>query len=93
MTCFCFTALVPLQSLLKSFSKMRDVGIVQVKVMRAEGLMAADVTGNPKNFLMCSSSCIPFRNTLFYCTLYCDSVTQVSSTVSQVKVIRSVCWS
>ncbi|XP_077442181.1 multiple C2 and transmembrane domain-containing protein 1-like isoform X2 [Vanacampus margaritifer] len=30
--------------LLKSFSDMKDVGAVQVKVLRAEGLMAADVT-------------------------------------------------
>lgn len=35
------------QALLNSFSNLRDVGIVQVKVMRAEGLMAADVNGNP----------------------------------------------
>lgn len=40
------SALLPLQRLLKSFSSLKDVGIVQVKVMRAEGLMAADVTGN-----------------------------------------------
>ncbi|XP_035524482.1 multiple C2 and transmembrane domain-containing protein 1 isoform X1 [Morone saxatilis] len=37
-------------SLLKSFSNFRDVGIVQVKVMRAEGLMAADVTGKSDPF-------------------------------------------
>ncbi|XP_051268800.1 multiple C2 and transmembrane domain-containing protein 1 isoform X3 [Dicentrarchus labrax] len=37
-------------SLLKSFSNLRDVGIVQVKVMRAEGLMAADVTGKSDPF-------------------------------------------
>lgn len=36
----------PPQALLKSFSSLKDVGIVQVKVLRAEGLMAADVTGN-----------------------------------------------
>ncbi|KAM3874223.1 multiple C2 and transmembrane domain-containing protein 1 [Diretmus argenteus] len=30
---------------LKSFCNLRDVGMVQIKVMRAEGLMAADVTG------------------------------------------------
>ncbi|XP_055087906.1 multiple C2 and transmembrane domain-containing protein 1 isoform X1 [Periophthalmus magnuspinnatus] len=35
---------------MKSFSKMKDVGIVQVKVMRAEGLMAADVTGKSDPF-------------------------------------------
>ncbi|KAJ4923376.1 hypothetical protein JOQ06_029590 [Pogonophryne albipinna] len=35
---------------LKSFSNFRDVGIVQVKVMRAEGLMAADVTGKSDPF-------------------------------------------
>ncbi|MGH0128235.1 UNVERIFIED_CONTAM: hypothetical protein FKN15_033791 [Acipenser sinensis] len=29
---------------LRSFHNMKDVGIVQVKVIRAEGLMAADVT-------------------------------------------------
>ncbi|KAM9306515.1 multiple C2 and transmembrane domain-containing protein 1 isoform 6-T7 [Pholidichthys leucotaenia] len=34
----------------KSFSNMRDVGIVQVKVLRAEGLMAADVTGKSDPF-------------------------------------------
>uniref|UniRef100_A0A7N8Y4J9 Multiple C2 domains, transmembrane 1b n=1 Tax=Mastacembelus armatus TaxID=205130 RepID=A0A7N8Y4J9_9TELE len=33
-----------------SFSNFRDVGIVQVKVMRAEGLMAADVTGKSDPF-------------------------------------------
>lgn len=38
-----------LQGVLKSFSNLKDVGIVQVKVMRAEGLMAADVTGNKTN--------------------------------------------
>ncbi|XP_029283290.1 multiple C2 and transmembrane domain-containing protein 1-like [Cottoperca gobio] len=37
-------------SVLKSFSNFRDVGIVQVKVMRAEGLMAADVTGKSDPF-------------------------------------------
>ncbi|XP_041815488.1 multiple C2 and transmembrane domain-containing protein 1 isoform X2 [Chelmon rostratus] len=34
----------------KSFSNLRDVGIVQVKVMRAEGLMAADVNGKSDPF-------------------------------------------
>ncbi|XP_069369221.1 multiple C2 and transmembrane domain-containing protein 1 isoform X10 [Paralichthys olivaceus] len=37
-------------SLLQSFSNFKDVGIVQVKVMRAEGLMAADVTGKSDPF-------------------------------------------
>uniref|UniRef100_A0A8C9Z0I1 Multiple C2 and transmembrane domain containing 1 n=1 Tax=Sander lucioperca TaxID=283035 RepID=A0A8C9Z0I1_SANLU len=37
-------------STLNSFSNWRDVGIVQVKVMRAEGLMAADVTGKSDPF-------------------------------------------
>lgn len=53
-------AFVALQGLLKSFSNLRDVGIVQVKVMRAEGLMAADVNGNLKIFLMCSSYILYF---------------------------------
>ncbi|XP_028273901.1 multiple C2 and transmembrane domain-containing protein 1 isoform X6 [Parambassis ranga] len=35
---------------MKSFSRLRDVGIVQVKVMRAEGLMAADVNGKSDPF-------------------------------------------
>ncbi|XP_034752909.1 multiple C2 and transmembrane domain-containing protein 1-like [Etheostoma cragini] len=35
---------------MQSFSNWRDVGIVQVKVMRAEGLMAADVTGKSDPF-------------------------------------------
>ncbi|XP_043087502.1 multiple C2 and transmembrane domain-containing protein 1-like, partial [Puntigrus tetrazona] len=30
---------------LRSFFKLKDVGVVQVKILRAEGLMAADVTG------------------------------------------------
>lgn len=38
---------------------MKDVGVVQVKVLRAEGLMAADVTGDQHIlflfFLSCSS--------------------------------------
>lgn len=29
----------------RSFQNLKDVGVVQVKVIRAEGLMAADVTG------------------------------------------------
>uniref|UniRef100_A0AAQ6A229 C2 domain-containing protein n=1 Tax=Amphiprion ocellaris TaxID=80972 RepID=A0AAQ6A229_AMPOC len=35
---------------LKSLSNLKDVGIVQVKVMRAEGLMAADVNGKSDPF-------------------------------------------
>ncbi|KAK0134682.1 Multiple C2 and transmembrane domain-containing protein 1 [Merluccius polli] len=35
---------------LRSFSNVRDVGIVQIKVLRAEGLMAADVTGKSDPF-------------------------------------------
>ncbi|XP_074547188.1 multiple C2 and transmembrane domain-containing protein 1 isoform X2 [Halichoeres trimaculatus] len=35
---------------LRSFSNLKDVGMVQVKVMRAEGLMAADVTGKSDPF-------------------------------------------
>ncbi|KAJ7988388.1 hypothetical protein DPEC_G00323030 [Dallia pectoralis] len=35
---------------LRSLSNMKDVGIVQVKVLRAEGLMAADVTGKSDPF-------------------------------------------
>ncbi|XP_041093619.1 multiple C2 and transmembrane domain-containing protein 1-like isoform X12 [Polyodon spathula] len=35
---------------LRSFHNMKDVGIVQVKVVRAEGLMAADVTGKSDPF-------------------------------------------
>lgn len=41
----------PLQGALRSFSNLKDVGIVQVKVMRAEGLMVADVIGNQKYLL------------------------------------------
>ncbi|KAL4623239.1 multiple C2 and transmembrane domain-containing protein 1-like isoform X2 [Arapaima gigas] len=37
-------------SLLRSFHNLKDVGIVQVKVIRAEGLMAADVTGKSDPF-------------------------------------------
>ncbi|XP_053734907.1 multiple C2 and transmembrane domain-containing protein 1-like isoform X3 [Synchiropus splendidus] len=37
-------------SLTKSFSNVKDVGVVQVKVTRAEGLMAADVTGKSDPF-------------------------------------------
>lgn len=33
------------QNLWRSFHNLKDVGVVQVKVIRAEGLMAADVTG------------------------------------------------
>ncbi|XP_010876490.2 multiple C2 and transmembrane domain-containing protein 1 isoform X4 [Esox lucius] len=36
--------------MLHSLSNMKDVGIVQVKVLRAEGLMAADVTGKSDPF-------------------------------------------
>ncbi|KAK0142983.1 Multiple C2 and transmembrane domain-containing protein 1 [Merluccius polli] len=36
--------------LLKSFHNLKDVGMVQVKVIKAEGLMAADVTGKSDPF-------------------------------------------
>lgn len=35
-----------LQGVWKSFSNVKDVGLVQVRVLRAEGLSAADVNGN-----------------------------------------------
>ncbi|XP_048838908.1 multiple C2 and transmembrane domain-containing protein 1-like isoform X3 [Brienomyrus brachyistius] len=37
-------------SLLRSFHNIKDVGVVQVKVIRAEGLMVADVTGKSDPF-------------------------------------------
>uniref|UniRef100_A0A3Q3J5I2 C2 domain-containing protein n=1 Tax=Monopterus albus TaxID=43700 RepID=A0A3Q3J5I2_MONAL len=37
-------------SLWRSFHNLKDVGLVQVKVIRAEGLMAADVTGKSDPF-------------------------------------------
>ncbi|KAL7836730.1 hypothetical protein AOLI_G00280140 [Acnodon oligacanthus] len=37
-------------SLLRSLHNIKDVGVVQVKVIRAEGLMAADVTGKSDPF-------------------------------------------
>ncbi|KAM5192463.1 multiple C2 and transmembrane domain-containing protein 1 [Mantella aurantiaca] len=37
-------------SLMRSFSSFNDVGFLQVKVIRAEGLMAADVTGKSDPF-------------------------------------------
>ncbi|XP_043096715.1 multiple C2 and transmembrane domain-containing protein 1 isoform X2 [Puntigrus tetrazona] len=37
-------------SLFRSFHNIKDVGMVQVKVIRAEGLMAADVTGKSDPF-------------------------------------------
>ncbi|CAM4729057.1 unnamed protein product [Leuciscus chuanchicus] len=37
-------------SSLRSFFKLKDVGLVQVKILRAEGLMAADVTGKSDPF-------------------------------------------
>uniref|UniRef100_A0A671KE47 C2 domain-containing protein n=1 Tax=Sinocyclocheilus anshuiensis TaxID=1608454 RepID=A0A671KE47_9TELE len=37
-------------NLLRSFHNIKDVGMVQVKVIRAEGLMAADVTGKSDPF-------------------------------------------
>lgn len=33
------------QSPLRIFNNLKDVGFLQVRVIRAEGLMAADVTG------------------------------------------------
>ncbi|XP_058644848.1 multiple C2 and transmembrane domain-containing protein 1 isoform X4 [Onychostoma macrolepis] len=35
---------------LRSFFNLKDVGVVQVKILRAEGLMAADVTGKSDPF-------------------------------------------
>lgn len=43
-------------SLLKSFFNLKDVGIVQVKILRAEGLMAADVTGKSDPFCVAELS-------------------------------------
>ncbi|XP_062290972.1 multiple C2 and transmembrane domain-containing protein 1-like isoform X8 [Scomber scombrus] len=44
------TEILKRYSVLKSFSNLKDIGIVQVKVMRAEGLMAADVNGKSDPF-------------------------------------------
>ncbi|KAM4707822.1 multiple C2 and transmembrane domain-containing protein 1 isoform 3-T3 [Discoglossus pictus] len=37
-------------SLVRSFSNLKDVGFLQVKIIKAEGLMAADVTGKSDPF-------------------------------------------
>ncbi|XP_067885811.1 multiple C2 and transmembrane domain-containing protein 1-like isoform X2 [Heterodontus francisci] len=37
-------------SLLKSFHNLRDIGFIQVKIIKAEGLMVADVTGSSDPF-------------------------------------------
>ncbi|XP_048383486.1 multiple C2 and transmembrane domain-containing protein 1-like isoform X3 [Stegostoma tigrinum] len=37
-------------SLLRSFQNLRDIGFVQVKIIKAEGLMVADVTGSSDPF-------------------------------------------
>lgn len=41
---------------LRSFFNLKDVGIVQVKILRAEGLMAADVTGKSDPFCVAELS-------------------------------------
>lgn len=41
------------QSPLRIFHNLKDVGFLQVKVIRAEGLMAADVTGKKRSFPFC----------------------------------------
>lgn len=48
----CSTHISLLQGVRKSLSNLRDVGIVQVKVLRAEGLMVADVTGTSASWLL-----------------------------------------
>lgn len=45
-----YSEIIRRYGVLKSLSNVKDVGIVQVKVMRAEGLMAADVTGKSDPF-------------------------------------------
>ncbi|KAI3362485.1 hypothetical protein L3Q82_012774 [Scortum barcoo] len=55
-------------SVLKSFSNLRDVGIVQVKVMRAEGLMAADVTG--KKYITLYSYKVLYTLIAYFISLY-----------------------
>ncbi|XP_078421457.1 multiple C2 and transmembrane domain-containing protein 1 isoform X3 [Cetorhinus maximus] len=37
-------------SLLRSFQNLRDIGIIQLKIIKAEGLMVADVTGSSDPF-------------------------------------------
>ncbi|KAK2532944.1 Mctp1 [Columba guinea] len=46
-------------SLMSMFHNMKDVGFLQVKVIRAEALMAADVTGKD-SFSFCDSKSDPF---------------------------------
>ncbi|KAG2466532.1 MCTP1 protein, partial [Polypterus senegalus] len=43
-------AIVTRYSFKKSFHNLKDVGVIQVKVIRAEGLMVADVTGKSDPF-------------------------------------------
>lgn len=78
----CNTHSVLPQDVRKSLSNLRDVGLVQVKVLRAEGLMVADVTGTSTSWLL-----LLLRNHLPPNTL--SNLTALS----QVKVTLSVCWS
>lgn len=59
------------QSLWRSFHNLKDVGVVQVKVIRAEGLMAADVTGR-------TMTCGPNNRAVTSALLLCGAFSQVS---------------
>uniref|UniRef100_A0AAZ3PA73 C2 domain-containing protein n=1 Tax=Oncorhynchus tshawytscha TaxID=74940 RepID=A0AAZ3PA73_ONCTS len=48
---------------LRSFHNLKDVGVVQVKVIRSEGLMAADVTGKSDPFCVVEL--------MHFCTMCC----------------------
>lgn len=63
------------QSPLRIFHNLKDVGFLQVKVIRAEGLMAADVTGKSRcsfpfvrAYIKQHARCTPFDDWTFHFT-------------------------
>uniref|UniRef100_A0A8C2FVS3 Multiple C2 domains, transmembrane 1a n=1 Tax=Cyprinus carpio TaxID=7962 RepID=A0A8C2FVS3_CYPCA len=69
-------------SLLRSFHNIKDVGLVQVKVIRAEGLMAADVTGksDPTDGFVSAYSTYAYKKGLWW---YSDCIRSWGSKVTR----------
>ncbi|KAM9547577.1 multiple C2 and transmembrane domain-containing protein 1 isoform 7-T7 [Salvelinus alpinus] len=75
-------------SVLRSFHNLKDVGVVQVKVIRSEGLMAADVTGKSDPFCVVELSNDRLQTHTVYKNL--NPVWNKVFTFSNVKDIHSV---
>lgn len=92
---------VMFQSLWRSLHNLKDVGVVQVKVIRAEGLMVADVTGktltlNPNNRTITSAVYIVKSWSLHFSLYSCSYIHALKNNLTNsspfLLLFCNFCW-